>query len=244
MRTLLRIILFLAGTVILVLLAAFCWLYFYSRDLPDVTALAQFAPGTSTQASDPCRGKSAAIPYNAIGTNFRNALSAAEGSGNDSGVLTTLFREFTTGKPSHGPTLTYQISRAMFCEPSRMMKRQVEQLRTAVQLQRRYSTRELFTIFANRANFGEGLIGVQAASSYFFHKNPSELDVAEAALLAGLLKSPMYYSPVKHSDRAVQRRNEVIDAMANAHAISISEAESAKAAKLAIVSTDSVNMGQ
>src|SRR5258706_15683916 len=125
MRTLLKIILFLVGTVLVVLLAAFCWLYFYSRDLPDLTALAQFAPITSTRTSDPCRGESTAIPYDAIGANFRNALSAAEG-GNDSGVLTTLFREFTTGKPSHGPTLTYQISRAMFCEPSRMMKRQVE----------------------------------------------------------------------------------------------------------------------
>ena len=131
-----------------------------------------------------------------------------------------------------------QISRTMFCEPSRMMKRQLERLRTAIQLERHFSKRALFTIYANRATFGEGLIGVQAASSYFFHKNPSELDVAQAALLAGLLKSPIYYSPVRHPDRAVKRRNEVIDAMANTHAISISEAESAKAAKLGAVSTD------
>jgi len=87
MRTLLKIILFLAGTVLVVLLAAFCWLCFYSRDLPDLTALAQFAPSTSTRASDPCGGESTAIPYDAIGDNLRNALSAAEASENDPGAL-------------------------------------------------------------------------------------------------------------------------------------------------------------
>src|SRR6266536_560313 len=92
MRTLLKIILFLAGTVILVLLVAFCWLYFYSPDLPDVSVLAQFAPATATQVSDPCIGNAIAISYEAIGTSVRKAISAAETNERDPGVLRATFQ--------------------------------------------------------------------------------------------------------------------------------------------------------
>jgi len=115
-----------------------------------------------------------------------------------------------------------------------MLNRQLDEFRTALQLERRFSRQELFTILANRLMFGEDIVGVEAASQHFFHKEPSQLLVGEAALLAGLLKAPSYLSPIKHPDRALQRRNEVIDAMLKTHSISESEAYAAKASALAI----------
>ena len=155
MRTLLRVLLFLGGTVLLVLLAGFCWLYFYSRDLPDISSLAQYAPSTETRVSDSCIGTSIAIPYEAIGTNVRNAISASETNENDPGVLSTTFRGLVTEEPRRRTTTaSWYISRTMCRAPSRELRRQLAELRTAIQLERHYSRRELFTMFTNRVYLG------------------------------------------------------------------------------------------
>ncbi len=91
------------------------------------------------------------------------------------------------------------------------------------------------TIFANRLTFGEDIVGVEPASQHFFQKEPNQLAVGEAALLAGLVRAPAYLSPVKHPDRALQRRNEVIDAMVETHAIGEADASTAKSGPLPIV---------
>jgi penicillin-binding protein 1A len=82
------------------------------------------------------------------------------------------------------------------------------------------------------AYFGEGLIGVEAASRHYFEKEPASLSIPEAALLAGLLQEPSYYSPTRHPDRALRRRNDVIDKMMANASISSSEGENAKTAPL------------
>jgi penicillin-binding protein 1A len=71
------------------------------------------------------------------------------------------------------------------------------------------------------------LIGVHGAAQHFFHKIPSQLTVGEAALLAGLVRAPSYFAPDQHPDRAVRRRNQVIEAMVASHAITQAEAEDA-----------------
>jgi penicillin-binding protein 1A len=225
MRTLLKVALFLAGTVVLVLVTAFCWLYFYSRDLPDMGALAQFAPATETQVSDPCLGKYIAVPYEAIGANLRKAISAVEVKEDDPSSLKAELRD---GNELHRRTLSAAISFTMFCSPSKRLRRALAETRLAIQLERRYSHMQLFTMYANRVYVGPDLIGVQQGSEFYFHKNPSELNLSEAALLAGLMKGPSYYSPVKHSDRALRRRNEVLDAMVSNGSITKAEGEAAK----------------
>src|SRR5262249_48111401 len=109
---------------------------------------------------------------------------------------------------------------------------QLNELRTAVQLERRFAQAQLLTMFANRAWFGESLTGIQAASRDYFGKNPDQLDIGEAAVLAGVLRAPSILSPSKNLDRALRRRNEVIDAMATAHMVTPQEAEIAKLAPL------------
>ena len=239
MRTLINVSLLCVGAVVFLFATGLLWLYYYSRDLPDLGALAKFAPMTVTRAYDPCLKREAlAIPYDSIGTNLRNALNAAEVREDDPGVLTATYRSFTD-HALHRATLSMQISRTLFCSPSRPLKRSLAELRTAAQLERRFSRRELLTIYTNRAYFGEDLNGAQAGAQHLFHKNPDGLDVGEAALLAALIKSPSLYSPVKHPDRALMRRNQIIDAMIASGDLSSSDGGIAKASPLGIATVES-----
>jgi membrane peptidoglycan carboxypeptidase len=230
MRAFVRILLGGLGVLVLVIAVGLVWLFLYSSDLPDMKALAQFAHSSAARVSDPClKAATVAIPYDSIGDALRGALSAVEVSEDDPGVLVQTYRGFTGQTKLPRATLSLQISRTMFCTPSKALDRQLEELRTAVQLERRFSRRELFTIFANRAYFGDNLVGVDAASQSFFQKDPIQLRVGDAALLAGLIKSPSRFSPFEHPDRALQRRNEVLDAMVEAHFVDAERAEAAKA---------------
>ncbi len=101
-----------------------------------------------------------------------------------------------------------------------------------MQLDRQYSRQQLFTIAVNRYYFGDELVGVQGASQYFFRQDPKDLSIAEAALLAGLVRAPHYFSPLNHPDRALTRRNEVLDAMLENHTISTEQAKDAKSRPL------------
>jgi len=234
MRVLLKICVIGLGATALAVVVALTWLFSYSRGLPDAVALAQFAPATVTQVSNLClKSASVAIPYDSIGNNMRAALSAAEVAEDGPGVLTETYRGFR-GRPSRA-TVSWQISRTMFCNPDKALHRQLDELRAAAQLERRFSRRELFTIFANRAMFGEDIVGVEPASEHFFHKEPNQLLIGEAALLAGLVRAPSYLSPIKHPDRALRRRNEVIDKMLETRTISESMASTAKASPLSVM---------
>ncbi len=246
MRWLLRIVLFLGGTVLLVLLAAFCWLYFYSRDLPDISPLAQYAPTTVTQVSDPCLGSSVAIPYEAMGANVRNAISAVEVTENARGLLRQTFRGFFGSQLQHrgNAGASWIISRTMFCSSSHRLNRQLAEFRLGIQLERRYTGRQLFTIFVNRTYFGHEQCGVYWASNYYFHQSPADLNLPQAALLAALIKAPSMYSPEKHPERALHRRNEVLDAMVESGSITAAEAQAVKPAPLGVVVNASTTAAQ
>ncbi len=219
MRWLRRVVLVCCAAILVVGGVVGFWFFIYSADLPDFRALARYAPAQQTQVSDPCRpDASTAIPYDAIGYNLRAALNAANGNERDN------------------QSVRMQISRMMFCEPSRMLERHFQEWRVAVQLHWRFSRNELLTIYANRVWFGENCSGVQAAAEHYFHKQPNQLDIAEAALLAGLIQRPSYLSPYKHPDRAVQRRNQVIDAMVESHSVSAEQGEAAKTESVSLVS--------
>jgi penicillin-binding protein 1A len=236
MRLMTRVLVLGLGVVALLVFGGAFWIFFSSRDLPDMKRLAEFAPAQVTHVSDPCLlAASVAIPYASIGKHLRAALRAAEAGEDDPGVLTQELRGLNDQAKLHRATPSLQIARSMFCTPSRTLHREVLELRMAVQLERRFSQRELFTIFANRAWFGDGQVGAEAAAQHFFRKEPEQLQIGEAALLAGLIRAPAYWSPLTHPDRALQRRNQVIDAMVEDHAISAKDGEAAKASVLGVV---------
>src|SRR6266436_7438064 len=123
------------GVIALAVIVGFTSLLLDSRGLPDERALARFAPTTATQVSDPClRTASVAIPYDSIGANLRGALSAVEASEDDPGVLAETYRGLAQNGGLHRATLSWHISRTMFCEPSKMLNRQLDKFRTALQL--------------------------------------------------------------------------------------------------------------
>ena len=236
MRLLLRITLACFAIGIIFCACVALWFFAYDGDLPDTRVLSAFAPVQPTQVSDRCLpGASTAIPYELIGDHLLAALSAVEVREQDPTALASEYGVFTNPASPHTATLSLQISRTMFCQPSKQLNRELNELRAAVQLDRRFSRRQLFTIYTNRLWFGNDLIGIQAASQHFFGKEPNQLSTGEAALLAGLVRSPRRFSPIHHPDQAHQRRNEVLDAMVATGAISREEGTAAKASELRVL---------
>jgi membrane carboxypeptidase/penicillin-binding protein len=235
MRVFFKICITFASATAILLVAALAWLRYDTRGLPNVEPLRQYLQANATPVIDSCLGPITAVTsYESIGSNMRAALSSAEVSEDSPGVLVTAYRDFMRPAGANHVSISLVISRTLVCTNSRPLVHSIDELRTAVQLERRFTSRELFTIFANRLVFANDVIGVESASQYFFRKHSSELSIDEAALLVGMLKSPTRYSPYQHPDRAVLHRNQVIDEMLQQRQISESEAFNAKSALLHI----------
>ncbi len=130
-----------------------------------------------------------------------------------------------------GSTITQQLARQSLLTTDKTMRRKVQELVLAGRIERMYSKNQILEMYLNKVYFGDGLYGVEAASRGFFGKHASELDVAEAALLAGLVKSPSSYAPTVSMDRAVARRNVVLQAMRQSGAIDEPTWREARASK-------------
>jgi len=118
-----------------------------------------------------------------------------------------------------GSTLTQQLARQSFLTPDKTFRRKLTEILVAARLERQFTKDEILTMYLNKVYFGDGLYGVEAASLGYFGKHASEVSVAEAALLAGLVKAPSTYAPTVSVDRARARRNVVLQAMRDAKMI-------------------------
>ena len=112
-----------------------------------------------------------------------------------------------------GSTLTQQLARQSFLTPEKTLTRKFKEILLAKRLEREFEKDEILELYLNKVYFGAGLYGAQAASMGYFGKTAAELDIAEAALLAGLVKSPSSYAPTNDLKRATSRRNVVLRAM-------------------------------
>jgi len=113
-----------------------------------------------------------------------------------------------------------------------MLKRHLLEYKAAVQLRSRFTHAQLVTIYLNKAYFGDDLVGAESASLHYYGRRASELDVAQAALIAGLLKAPNYYLPERHPDQAKERRDAVIQSMLKNGTITAEQAEAAEQSTL------------
>jgi len=118
-----------------------------------------------------------------------------------------------------GSTLTQQLARQSFLTSDKTLRRKLKEAVLAWRLEREFTKEQLLELYLNKVYFGDGLYGVEAASLGFFGKHARDVDVAEAALLAGLVKSPSTYAPTINLERAVARRNVVLQAMRDTNAI-------------------------
>ncbi len=130
-----------------------------------------------------------------------------------------------------GSTITQQLARQSFLTPDKTYRRKLQELILASRIEHLYSKDQILEMYLNKVYFGDGLYGVEAASRGYFGSHASDLSVPQAALLAGLVKSPSSYAPTVSMERAVLRRNVVLQAMAEAGAIDSGTLQTARATK-------------
>ncbi len=130
------------------------------------------------------------------------------------GVARALFENLTGGGFSQGgSTLTQQLAKNLFLKPDRTLERKVQEVLLAVWLEQKHSKDQILEMYLNRVYFGSGSYGVEAASRRYFGKSAREVTLAEAALLAGLLKAPSRLSPARDPQAAEERAQLVLAAM-------------------------------
>jgi penicillin-binding protein 1B len=135
-----------------------------------------------------------------------------------------------------GSTITMQLSRAFFLSPEKTLKRKLIEMLIAVELEHKFSKQQIFEFYANRVDLGQrgsfAISGFAEGSRSYFNKDLKDITLPEAALLAGLIQAPSYLSPYRHPERALERRNAVLEAMMETRAITRADADKAKAAPL------------
>ena len=131
-----------------------------------------------------------------------------------------------------GSTITQQLAKNLFLSPARTIRRKIQEAIVALWLEARFTKRQIFAIYANRAYFGSGAYGVRAAARRYFDKPVEKISLLEAAVLAGLLKAPSRYSPVRDAAVATARGHLVLDSMVDAGMLTRARAAEAKRGRL------------
>jgi membrane carboxypeptidase/penicillin-binding protein len=126
-----------------------------------------------------------------------------------------------------GSTLTQQLARQSFLTTEKTYRRKLKEMIVAARIESQFDKKEILELYLNKVYFGDGLYGVEAASLGYFGKHAADVDVAEAALLAGLVKSPSTYAPTVDVERATARRKVVLQAMRSSGAIDAATYENA-----------------
>ena len=257
MRLLLRFfgLLFAAGTIIFVaaVAAAAGLLWHYSQSLPDYSQLQDYEPAVMTRvhASDGsllaeyARERRLYIPIQAVPKLVTHAFVAAEdknfyehGGIDFSGIAraaTLYIQQYGSGRrPQGASTITQQVAKNFLLTNELSFARKIKEALLAMKIERAFSKERILELYLNEIYLGMGAYGVAAASLLYFDKSVHELSVAEAAYLAALPKAPNNYHPFRQRERALERRNYVLDRMAEDHYITAQEAEKAKKEPLKI----------
>ncbi len=238
-----------AGLIILFIIAAVLGIatgviFAYAGDLPQISALDDYAPSTISRVYG-SRGevvgefaiqRREVIPYEAISPKLKQAIIAAEDSEFEQHfglsiprIVTTLLKDIIERRKAAGAsTLTQQLARKLFLTDEKTWERKIKEALLAIQIEKRYTKHEIFTLYCNQMYFGHGVYGVQAASQLYFGKPAKDLTLEEAALIAGILQGNVRQSPYVNMDAALRRRNYTLGRMAEVGFISAADAEDAK----------------
>jgi penicillin-binding protein 1A len=243
-----------AGIVALFIVAAMLGvlsgvLFAYAGDLPQVSALDNYTPSTITRiysGSGQVIGEFATqrrviVGYDDINPLLRQAIIATEDAEFDRHFGVNIWRIFVAAltdiierrRAQGASTLTQQLARNLKDQfglsNEKSFERKIREAILAVQIEKRYTKREIFTIYCNQMYLGHGAYGVEAASRLYFNKPNKDLTLEEAALVAGIFQTPERQSPFVDMKRATSRRNVVLQRMADERYITPAQAEAAKA---------------
>ncbi|WP_027170415.1 penicillin-binding protein 1A [Mesorhizobium sp. WSM3224] len=243
------------GTTLALLVAAGLAIYIsqLTKDLPDYEVLAKYEPPVTTRihASDGAlmaeyaRERRLYLPIQAIPDRVKAAFMSAEDKNfyNHPGIdITGLGRaivvnlqNFGSGRRQVGAsTITQQVAKNFLLSSDQTYERKIKEMILAFRIEQAYSKDRILELYLNEIFFGFGAYGVAGAALTYFDKSVNELTVAEAAYLASLPKGPNNYHPFKHADRALERRNWVIDQMVENGYVTREEGDKAKAEPLGV----------
>jgi penicillin-binding protein 1A len=224
--------------------------FVYSSDLPKVRELEDYRPDVMTEiyADDGTAIGSFALEHRVIVTSnqippvLRNAVIAIEDRHFEShwgvdifGIIRAAGKDILEWRKTQGAsTLTQQLSRMLFLTPDKSFRRKFQEMLLAIQIERYFTKAQIFTMYANQVDLGHGNFGFEAAAQFYFSKHLNQLTLPEAALLAGIPRSPTAYSPILHPDLARRRRNQVLLAMFETGKINSRQLHDATAAPLGL----------
>ena len=222
----------------------------YSIDLPQMEDLARYRPNTTTELLD-VHGKvfgsfalerRVVVPYSEFPVVLRQAIISIEDKSfqrnwgvNLVRAVGAAYRDLhAQGRAQGASTITMQLARNLFLSSEKSYGRKIQEVILSMQIERRFTKEQIFALYANQIYLGRGTYGFEAGSQYYFNKHAKDLTLPEAALLAALPKGPEYYSPVRFPERALKRRNLVLNEMLDDRKITQEQADAAKAAPLGL----------
>ena len=243
-----------AGIIALFIVAAMAGilsgvLFAYAGDLPQISALDDYTPSTITRvysASNQLIGEFATqrrliVGYDDINPLLKQAIIATEDADFDRHVginfwriAAAVYTDIIRWRRAQGAsTITQQLARNLKDQfgltNEKSLERKIREWILAIQIEKRYTKKEIFTIYCNQMYLGHGAYGVEAASRLYFNKPNKQLTLEEAALIAGLFQLPERQSPFVDMKRATSRRNIVLQRMADERNITEAQADAAKA---------------
>ena len=224
--------------------------FVYSSDLPKVRELEDYRPDVMTEiyADDGTAIGSFALEHRVIVSSNQippvllNAVISIEDRRFEShlgvdiiGILRAASKDLLGWRKTQGAsTLTQQLSRMLFLTPDKSFRRKFQEILLAIQIERYFTKSQIFTMYANQVDLGHGNFGFEAAAQFYFGKHLNELTIPEAAMLAGIPRSPTAYSPIVHPDNARRRRNQVLLSMRETGKITATELHDALATPLGL----------
>jgi penicillin-binding protein 1A len=242
-----------AGLVALFIVAAMLGvlsgvMFAYAGDLPQVSALDNYSPSTITRIyasggqviGEFATQRRVIVGYDEINPVLRQAIIATEDAEFDRHFGVNVWRIFVAAvtdiierrRAQGASTLTQQLARNLKeqfgLNNEKSFERKIREAILAIQIEKRYTKREIFTIYCNQMYLGHGAYGVEAASRLYFQKSNKQLSLEEAALIAGIFQTPERQSPFVDMKRATSRRNVVLQRMADERYITQADADAAK----------------
>jgi penicillin-binding protein 1A len=222
----------------------------YSVDLPQIGDLENYRPSTLTDLYDR-NGKligsfalerRIVVGYDDFSPILRQAVISIEDKNFESHWGINVFRVAgaawhdirSKGRAQGASTLTMQLARDLFLSDERPASRKVQEAYLAIQIERAFTKEQIFTLYGNQIYLGSGNYGFEAASEYYFSKHAKDVTLTEAALLAGLPKGPVAFSPILNPERALRRRNLVLSEMESDGVITHVQAEQARTMPLGL----------
>jgi penicillin-binding protein 1A len=204
-------------------------LFVYASDLPQVSALDDYAPSTITRVyasggevlGEFATQRRIVIRYDEIAPVLRQAIIAAEdGEFNThmgvsaTRIIVTLVNDIVHRRKRGASTLTQQLTRKLFLTDEKTWERKIKEALLALQIEKRYTKNEIITLYCNQIPWGHGTYGAEAAARLYFGKSAKAVTLEEAALLAGIIQAPARHSPYVNMDNALRRRAYALERMA------------------------------